>query len=187
MGKSSSLMERNSLKGRGKMLEIERKFIMQGFPEDVLSQEDYVSYGLRLIREVEIAQGYLSVEPEVRLHGARDVRSGEENFRLTLKGEGDLSRTELITDVTREFFEEAKKLLPGKMIEKLYREYRFGDWSLEVCHVDAGMDSEFYYGEIEFASEEAAKNFVAPQWMGEDVTYDERYKMKNFWKRTRER
>ena len=167
------------------MLEIERKFIMQGYPEDILSQDEWTALGLELVREVEIAQGYLSAEPEVRLHGARDIRSGEENFRLTLKGEGDLSRTELITDVTKEFYEEAKKMLPGEMIEKLYHEYRFGDCTLEVCRVDAGRDSEFYYGEIEFASEEDAKNFVAPQWLGEDVTYDEKYKMKNFWKRTR--
>lgn len=167
------------------MLEIERKFIMQGFPEEILSKDEFASSGLKLIREAEIAQGYLSVKPEVRLHGARDTRSGEENFRITLKGEGDLSRTELITDVTREFFEEARKLLPGEMIEKLYHEYQLGDWSLEVCHVDAGLESEFYYGEIEFASEEDSKNFVAPEWFGEEVTYNETYKMKNFWKRTR--
>ena len=63
------------------MLEIERKFIMQGFPEDILSAEEMKTYGLELLREVEIEQGYLSIEPEVRLHGARDIRSGEENYR----------------------------------------------------------------------------------------------------------
>ena len=167
------------------MLEIERKFIMQGFPEKVLTAEEFEDFGLELLREVEIEQGYLSIEPEVRLHGARDTRSGEENFRLTLKGNGDLSRTELVTDVTKEFFLEGKKMLPGKMIEKLYHKYQFGDLLLEVCHVDAGMETEFYYGEIEFESEAQAKAFVAPKWLGEEVTYDENYKMKNFWKRTR--
>ena len=167
------------------MLEIERKFIVQGFPEGILSQEEMVAYDLKLIRQVAIEQGYLSVEPEVRLHGARDIQSGEENFRLTLKGNGDLSRTELITDVTRDFYENAKKMIPGKMIEKLYRKYQFGNLILEVCHVDKGLESEFYYGEIEFESEEAARTFKEPEWLGKDVTYDENYKMKNFWKRTR--
>lgn len=167
------------------MLEIERKFIMQGFPEEILAQEELEAYGLKLIRQVAIEQGYLSVEPEVRLHGARDLQSGEENFRLTLKGNGDLSRTELITDVTRDFYGNAKKMLPGKMIEKLYRKYQFGKLILEVCHVDEGLESEFYYGEIEFESEEEARAFEAPEWLGKEVTYDENYKMKNFWKRTR--
>lgn len=167
------------------MLEIERKFIMQGFPEEILSEDEFTSSGLKLLREVEIEQGYLSLEPEVRLHGAKDTQTGEENYRLTLKGDGALTRKELITDVTYDFFIEAKTLLPGKMIGKLYREYQLGELFLEVCHVDEGLESEFYYGEIEFVSEEDAHSFEAPTWLGEEVTYNENYKMKNFWKRTR--
>ena len=131
------------------------------------------------------SQGYISVEPEVRLHWAKDLESGKENYRLTLKGNGTLSRREVITDVSHDFFEEAKKMLPAEMIEKLYRKYRYGNLFLEVCHVDADTEHGFFYGEIEFESEEAAKAFVAPAWLGEDVTYDENYKMKNYWKRTR--
>lgn len=167
------------------MLEIERKFIMQGFPEDILSSEELETYGLELVREVEIEQGYLSVEPEVRLHGAKDIRSGKENYRLTLKGGGTLSRTEVITDVTQEFYDEAKTMLPGKMIEKLYHKYQFGDLFLEVCYVDAGSRHEFYYGEIEFATEEEAKTFEPPAFLSMEVTYDESCKMKNYWRRTR--
>ena len=167
------------------MLEIERKFIMQGFPETILSVEELERYGLELVREVEIEQGYLSVEPEVRLHGAKDIRSGKENYRLTLKGDGTLSRTELVTDVALDFYEEAKSMLPGKMIEKLYHKYRFGDLFLEVCYVDAGSRHEFYYGELEFATEEEAKAFEPPAFLSMEVTYDESCKMKNYWKRTR--
>ncbi len=167
------------------MLEIERKFIMDNIPEKLLTFEEYEEQGLVCIREVEIEQGYISVEPEVRLHKAVDTQTREENYRLTLKGNGDLTRTELITDVTKEFFEEAGKMLPGKMIEKLYRKYQYGSHVLEVCHVDAETENEFYYGEIEFDSEEDAKAFVAPAWLGKEVTADEGYKMKNYWKKTR--
>ncbi|MBQ8627011.1 MAG: adenylate cyclase [Agathobacter sp.] len=167
------------------MLEIERKFIMTGFPEELLSAEEYKSLGLWQLREVDIEQGYISIEPEVRLHGARDTLTQEENFRLTLKGDGDLARTELITDVSHEFFRDAKQMLHGEMIKKLYRKYQYGELLLEVCQVDAGTEHEFYYGEIEFNSEEEAKAFVAPAWLGEEVTYDDKYKMKNYWKRTR--
>ena len=165
------------------MLEIERKYVMQGFPEEILSSDEYVQLGLQLLREVEIEQGYISVEPEVRLHGARDTSTKEENYRLTLKGNGDLVRTELITDVSYDFYQEAKKMLPAEMINKLYRKYQYGDLLLEVCHVDAGTEYEFYYGEIEFASEDEAIAFEAPKWLGIEVTNDEKYKMKNYWKK----
>lgn len=167
------------------MLEIERKFIMEGFPEEILSEKKYEGAGLKLLREVDIRQGYISIEPEVRLHRAKDLWSLKDNFRLTLKGNGDLTRTEIMTDVSEEFYEEAKTMLPGAMIQKLYHKYQYGAYLLEVCRVDPGTENEFYYGEIEFASEEAAQAFVAPKWLGEDVTTDSRYKMKNYWKRTR--
>lgn len=167
------------------MLEIERKFIMSGFPEDILSKKKYKEQGLVRIREVMIEQGYISIEPEIRLHRAKDLQTGKENFRLTLKSNGDLTRTEVMTDVSKEFFDTARTMLPGAMIEKRYHKYNLGQWLLEVCHVDAGTEHEFYYGEIEFESEEEALAFEAPKWLGEDVTDDSRYKMKNYWKRTR--
>lgn len=167
------------------MVEIERKFILEGFPEDFLSAEEMQTQGLVFLQEVWIEQGYLGIEPEVRLHKAYDLQTGETDFHLTLKGGGTLSRTELVTDVTEAFYEEAKKLLPGKMIEKRYRKYRFGQWYLEVCHVDAGTLHEFYYAEIEFATETEAKAFKPPAFLRMEVTYDETCKMKNYWKRTR--
>lgn len=167
------------------MLEIERKFIMKGFPEEILSEKEYDASGLELLREVDIRQGYISIEPEVRLHRAKDLWSLKDNFRLTLKGNGSLTRTEIMTDVSEEFYEEAKAMLPGCMIQKLYHKYQYGEFLLEVCRVDPGSENEFYYGEIEFASEEEANHFAPPEWLGVEVTHDSRYKMKNYWKRTR--
>lgn len=155
-------------------LEIERKFLMQGFPE-----------GLELLRQVEIWQGYLSMTPEVRIHRAKDQRTGKEDFRLTIKGDGSLVRTEIITDVEESFFQEAIGLLPGKMIYKDYRSYRLGDNVLEVCCVDPGTPETFYYGEIEFDSEEEANSFPVPDFLVQDVTRDSYYKMKYYWERTR--
>lgn len=155
-------------------LEIERKFLMKEFPED-----------LELLREVDIWQGYVSTEPEVRIHRAKDRHTGVENFRLTLKGDGNLTRTEIKTNIDGEFYKEALTLMGGEMIYKEYRSYRLGDDILEVCHVDPGMPWEFVYGEIEFESEEAARSFVKPDFLGEEVTEDDTYKMKNYWRRTR--
>ena len=54
------------------MLEIERRFLMDGFP-----------IGLELISEVEIEQGYVSFNPEVRIRKAVDKRTGEKEFWIT--------------------------------------------------------------------------------------------------------
>jgi CYTH domain-containing protein len=155
-------------------LEIERKFLMKEFPSD-----------LEVIREVDIWQGYVSIDPEVRIHKAKDRKSGVENFRLTLKGDGTLTRTEIKTDIDGAFYQESLGLIAGEVIYKDYRSYRLGDDILEVCHVDPGKASEFLYAEIEFKSEEEANAFIKPDFLGEDVTDNDYYKMKNYWKRTR--
>ena len=155
-------------------LEIERKFLVKEFPAD-----------LELIREVDIWQGYVSIEPEVRIHRAKDRTTGKEDFRLTLKGDGSLTRTEIKTDVDEKFFHEALSLMQGDIIYKDYRSYRLGAYVLEVCLVDKGTPWEFMYAEIEFESEEEALAFEKPAFLGEEVTHDDTYKMKNYWKRTR--
>lgn len=156
------------------MLEIERKFLVQGFPKD-----------LELLREVEIEQGYLSILPEVRIHKAVEKESGKTDFRLTVKGDGDLVRTELKTDISETFFWESVKLLGKRMIRKNFREYRFGELVLEVSHVDFDTSDAFFYAEIEFPNEEEAKNFIPTDYLAKEITFDETYKMKNYWKRTR--
>ena len=155
-------------------LEIERKFLMEGFPTE-----------LPCIREIEIEQGYLSIEPEVRIHKATDRKSGKQDFRLTVKGNGILTRTEIKTDIAESFYTEAVQMLAQPMIKKEYKSYAYEKYILEVCYVDAEMESAFFYGEIEFSSEEEAKNFQKPDFFGKEVTVEEDYKMKNYWKRTR--
>ena len=90
------------------VLEIERKFLVDGFPT-----------GLELMSDVYIEQGYLSFAPEVRIRKAVVLDTNAEEYYLTIKGEGDLARREIETEITREFYEEAaiglaKELLSSK-------------------------------------------------------------------------
>ena len=156
------------------MLEIERKFLIDGFPG-----------GLEILSEVEIEQGYVSFAPEVRIRRALDKRTGKEEYRLTIKGDGDLTREEVETDITKDFYYGTAAFLSGKMVQKDYKKYQLGPWKLEVALVDPGTDWEFYYAEIEFPTEQDAKEFVVPEFLGKEITFDENYKMKNYWKRTR--
>lgn len=156
-------------------MEIERKFLMGRFPDF-----------LDCVGHFHIAQLYLSVEPEVRIREKAQVdENGELTYlphRLTVKGDGNLSRQEFEIDISREaFYEFDRTLKYKKPIFKEYKLYKIGEWELEVSFVD----DEWHYAEIEFPSEEEAKAFVAPDWFGEEVTYNPEYKMKNYWKRTR--
>ena len=132
------------------MLEIERKFLMDGFPTE-----------LELLSEVYIEQGYLSFHPEIRIRKAVVRDSGREEYYLTLKGEGDLARQEIETEIPSVFYEDTANYLGKNLVRKDYKKYKLGQWELEVSLVDAGTDWEFYYGEIEFPTEEAAKQLLA--------------------------
>lgn len=156
------------------MLEIERKFLMDGFP-----------FGLDIISEVEIEQGYVSIDPEVRVRRSVDKKTGEVQCYITIKGEGTLTRTEIETEIDENFYYDVADFMGVAMITKDYKKYKLGEWKLEVACVDAGTPREFFYGEIEFPTEEDAKNFDPPKYLGREITFSEDYKMKNYWKRTR--
>ena len=156
------------------MLEIERQFLMKEFPRN-----------LELLHEVEIEQGYVSIEPEVRIHRAIDKATGEKEFWLTLKSDGELSRTELKTKIEEDFYKNTVDFIQVPMIKKDYKCYQFGPWILETACVDAGTANEFFYAEIEFPTEEDAMAFQVPDFFGKEVTFDNSYKMKNYWKKTR--
>lgn len=156
------------------MLEIERKFLMEGFP-----------IGLEVLSEVDTEQGYVSFEPETRVRRTVDKKTGKVECRLTIKSEGELTRTELETDISEDFYYDVADFLGVTMIQKDYKKYRLGEWKLEVSCVDPGTSREFYYGEIEFPTEEDARAFEPPKFLGREITFAEDYKMKNYWKRTR--
>lgn len=156
------------------MLEIERKFLMNGFPE-----------GLEVLSEVEIEQGYVSHDPEVRIRKATDKKTEVEEFYMTIKDAGALTRTEIETDIEADFYYDVIDLLGFVPVKKDYKSYKLGPWKLEVSKVDEGTPHEFFYGEIEFPTEEDAKEFDPPTFFGREITYNEDYKMKNYWKRTR--
>lgn len=155
-------------------IEIERKFMIDDFPTH-----------LELLRSAYVEQGYVCAEPEVRIRHGIDEMTGKENYTLTIKGEGTLSRPEMETDVEKSFYEEVVSFIHKPMITKKYRCYLLDGYRLEVSLVDEGMEHEFCYAEIEFPSEEEANEFVKPSFLGEEVTEDEDGKMITYWVKTR--
>ena len=142
------------------MIEIERKFLVQ-------SEEFKTSS----FEKNEIAQGYLNSNPErtvrVRIKGTRGY--------LTIKGKGNesgMSRLEWETVIP---VAEARMLLPlceSGVINKIRYEVKFGNHVYEVDEF-FGENEGLIIAEIELESEDEA--FEKPNWLGEEVTNNEKY------------
>jgi adenylate cyclase len=142
------------------MIEIERKFLVQSsdFKEQAFAQN-------------QIAQGYLSSLPE------RTVRvriKGKKGF-LTIKGigqQGGMSRFEWENEIPLDEAQELLKLCEKGKIEKTRYEIQSGKHVFEVDEF-YGENEGLIMAEIELESE--TESFERPDWLGKEVTNDERY------------
>lgn len=142
------------------MIEIERKFLVKSddFKEQAFTKNN-------------IAQGYLSSVPE------RTVRvriKGEKGF-ITIKGisqNSGMSRFEWENEIPFEEAVELLKLCEKGKIEKTRFEIKVGNHIYEVDEF-YGENEGLIMAEIELNSEN--ETFEKPNWLGDEVTNDERY------------
>ena len=161
-------------------VEIERKWFVEGWP----------GMELPLLYEQSMEQGYISVRPTVRIR--REEKTGEEPlYILCFKSAGGLVRKEIEFPVEKEIYDGLKDLMGYEPVEKVRRSYEIpGGLILEVNHVDEGRDTEFWYAEIEFESEEKALAFLPEAeglsgYLEEEVTGDPGKTMGAYWNATR--
>lgn len=159
-------------------MEIERKFLLSSLPP------------ITPYQIIDVYQGYLSIDPEVRVR-SWEVLDGEDkghkDYMLTIKGNGTLAREEIETYISEEFFNKIVAFIGHPLIHKEYYRYRHNGHTVECSVVDQGSKTWFIYGEVEFDSEEAAERYEweFPETSPIDVTYESKFKMKNYWQRTR--
>ncbi len=164
-------------------MEIERKWMVKGWPEE--------SLGLALIKEHEMQQGYLSTTPTVRLRKEAEAGGGTE-YILCFKSSGGLVREEIELPLPEDTFADiAKKILIKPMIPKLRRSYALPEGLvLEVNEVDKGAPTAFFYAEIEFprvpmalAWQPASDALAA--YLSCEVTHEKGQSMAEYWRQTR--
>lgn len=195
-------------------MEIERKWMVQGWPE-----------GYALQKEEEMRQGYVSVRPTVRIREEKLLMSGDgapvqnqvvpqdgearnaadvensavqclrkplkDEFILCFKSKGRLSRKEIELPIEEARFRELEDLIGLPLIPKLRRTYLLPDGhQLEVNHVDEGAPTEFWYAEVEFGSEDEARAFDPAsvglgEYLTDDVTEQPGQSMGAYWAATR--
>ena len=139
-------------------MEVERKFLVSE-PLDLAQAE-----------AEEIDQGYLAIgtDGEVRLR-----RKGGRHLLTAKRGAG-LSREESEVELEQRAFERLWPLTEGRRLHKRRHVVPLAGVNVEV-DVYADELEGLVVAEIEFASEEEARAFEPPSWLGEEVTGDPRY------------
>ncbi|MCI8661309.1 MAG: CYTH domain-containing protein [Lachnospiraceae bacterium] len=143
-------------------MEIERKYKIETPPDN------YKSYPFHIIE-----QAYLCIRPVVR------IRKQDDEYYLTYKSKGLLSREEYNLPLTKEAYDHLLPKADGIILTK--KRYRIPLSSSENTGLTIELDvfSGTYEGlilaEVEFPTEEAALSFTPPDWFGQDVTFTGEY------------
>jgi adenylate cyclase len=142
-------------------MEIERKFLVSSPPDD-LDEHPHER----------ISQGYLAIAAggeEVRLRRIGD------GLRLAAKrGLGGV-RDEEEVELSDDQFEALWPLTEGRRVEKTRYRIPLGDLEVELDVYEGDLDG-LITAEVEFESEDDSAAFEVPDWLGREVTEDERYK-----------
>jgi adenylate cyclase len=142
------------------MIEIERKFLVKS--------EEYKNSSFE---KNEIAQGYLNSNPD------RTVRvriKGNQGY-LTIKGKGNetgMSRLEWEKEIPVDEARTLMNICESGVITKIRYEIKFGNHVYEVDEF-FGENEGLVIAEIELKSED--ETFEKPDWLGEEVTNNEKY------------
>ena len=149
-------------------MEIERKFLIKDLHSLPFSIEAYPH------RELE--QAYLCTGPVVR------IRKDDEQYFLTYKSKGLMIREEYNLPLNRQAYLHLREKADGRIIQKtryvipleshLSPQFREKGVSLFLeLDIFKGDLAPLFLAEIEFPDEETARNYQAPDWLGEDVTH----------------
>lgn len=149
-------------------MEIERKFKVIQVPNNL---DQY--------KKKEIEQGYLCTNPVVR------IRKSNKKYILTYKSklgmeekkeEVALTCEEVELPLSKDAYEHLKEKVDNHLITKTRYLIDLEDGLTAELDIFHDILEGLIFVEVEFPSEEVAASFVAPEWFGEDVSFDKRYK-----------
>jgi adenylate cyclase len=141
-------------------VEIERKYVLPAAPPE-----------LERLPGERIQQGYLAIAEdgvEVRVR-----RRGDKTILTIKSGPGEL-RVEEELPIDERRFEALWSLTEGRRLSKTRHLVPLGDLTAEVDVYDDRL-AGLITAEVEFPSLEDSARFVAPAWLGREVTGDTRF------------
>jgi len=147
-------------------MEIERRFLLETVPPELMSQE-----GNR------IQQGYIVSEDEREVR----LRCTEKAQVLTVKEGMGIARGEVEVLLTRAQFDDLWPLTEGRRLAKVRRTFRWEGHLVEVDNFEP-PHSPLVIAEIEFDDLATAHAFTPPKGFGREITDDIEYR--NSWMAT---
>ena len=141
--------------------EIERKFLVKQIPENL----DQYKYD-------DIKQGYIHVSMDGKEFRLR--QKSDKYYQTFKEGEG-INRIEGENEIDKDRFETMWPLTENKRLEKTRYYIPQGERTIEL-DIYKGLKQGLIIAEVEFESEDEAKAFIPPSWLGDDVTGNKRYK-----------
>lgn len=148
-------------------MEIEKKFLVRELPDDLDSLEKKV-----------IEQGYLCVEPVVRIRRSNDdyILTYKSRFGIEDKGAEDVRvNHEMEVPLGREGYLHLKAKTDNHTIEKVRYLVPLDDGHTAELDIFSGVLKGLCIVEVEFKDENDAAEFSPPSWFGKNVSDDVRY------------
>lgn len=153
-------------------VEVERKFLID------LSVLEAYKIDLGAVKQAQLKQGYIAVGAdgsEVRIRSINDER-----FELTAKTAGTTQRGEMTVTISADMFAAMWPQTVDRRVEKTRYYVPYGDAMIDL-DVYKGHLLGLATAEVEFNGRPADANvkasiFTPPEWFGEDVSEDVRYK-----------
>lgn len=139
-------------------MEIERKFLVKEIP-----------FSLNGFKKRKIEQAYLCTEPVVR------IRQDNDNYYLTYKSKGFISREEYNLPLTKESYEHLLLKADGIILTKNRYEIPEKDGLIIELDIFEGEYKGLILAEVEFESEETANSYTPPEWFLQDVSMSGKY------------
>ena len=155
-------------------MEIERKFLIKSIPDDILSKCEFAE-----IEQVYLDYGSLDT-PECRIR--KTTKNGKTEYFYTEKDSGDLCREEDEYEISEYSYKRLKELAISSVVEKIRYYLSLTTTLTAEIDVYGGSLNGLRVAEVEFSSVEESESFSPPEWLGEEITYDKKYKNKNLAK-----
>ncbi|MGG6310898.1 CYTH domain-containing protein [Paenibacillus macerans] len=156
-------------------LEIERKFLLPEYPER------WIKEGQLVVRsEQAIDQTYLALheDQELRVRRIEDLRTGEVHFTHTFKKGFGLSREEVEVTISEGIY---RQITGIHRAIPLTKRRVTAEWGGTVVEIDCYDQLDLTVLEVEFETEDQAREFQAPAWFGPDISTNKEYSNKKVW------
>ena len=144
-------------------MEIERKYLVNEVPQGIYRNHSFS----------EITQGYICLNPEIR------IRKQDDKYFITKKSEGTLRREEQEVEIDALTYEILLSGVKGNLVEKTRFNIPLEDNKTAELDIYHGKLGGIITVEIGFQSEEESKEFKKPIWFGKEITRDRNYKNRN--------